>query len=229
MNQLATYYEGARELSDSAYNRAIGLLLIYGFGINALITYLTRVPILRMIYENPEGYSRFFLIFLVAYFALCIGGNSVMRNAETPGRCFLGYSMIVVPVGVVVSIGTSIYDPGLITRAMFLTCIVSAGMMLLGTLRPDFFERIGPSLGCALGVAILVEIVASLLFHYASTAVDWIVVIIMSLYIGFDWARANRLQKTTRNAIVVSASLYLDIVNIFLRLLRILARSRRRD
>lgn len=229
MNQLAVWNEGAAEMTDSAYNRLIGLMLIYGFGVNALITYFTRVPILNMLYRSGENYSYYFLGFLVAYFALCIGGSNVMRRAETTGKCFLGYSMIVVPVGIVVSIGTCIYDPGLITRAMFLTCIISAGMMVMGMIRPDFFFRIGSALGCALGVAIIVEIVASLIFHYASTMLDWIVVIIMSLYVGFDWARANALQKTPHNAIIVSASLYLDIVNIFLRLLRILERSRRRN
>ena len=229
LNQLARWYDGAQVLTDSAYNRMIGLMLIYGFGVNALITYFTRVPILNMVYSNSGRFSTIFLLFLVAYFALCIGGNAVMRKAETTARCFLGYSMIVVPVGLVVSVGTSVYDPDLITRAMFLTCIVSAGMMLLGILRPDFFFRIGTSLGCALGVAIIVELVSSLIFRRSVTVLDWIIVVIMSLYVGYDWARANALQKTAHNAIVVSASLYLDIINIFLRILRILARSKRRD
>lgn len=229
MNQLATWYDGAQVMTDSAYNRMIGLMLVYGFGVNALITYFTRVPILNMVSSNSGRFSTIFLLFLIAYFALCIGGNAVMRKAETTAKCFLGYSMIVVPVGLVVSVATCTYDPNLITRAMFLTCIVSAGMMTLGILRPDFFFRIGTSLGCAFGVAIIVELAASLFFRGAVSVIDWILVIIMSLYVGFDWARANALQKTTHNAIVVSASLYLDIINIFLRILRILARSKRRN
>lgn len=229
LNRLATHYEGAQELSDSAYNRMIGLLLMYGFGVNALITYFTREPILNMLYNGSNNTPTYFLLFLVAYFALCIGGNAVMRKAQTTAACFLGYSMIVVPIGLVVSVGTSAYDPDLITRAMFLTCVISVGMMLLGILRPEFFFRIGSSLGCALGVAILVELAASLIFRPRPSVLDWIIVTIMSLYVGYDWARANALQKTTHNAIVVSASLYLDIVNIFLRLVRILSRSKRSD
>ena len=48
----------------------------------------------------------------------------------------------------------------------------------------------------------------------------------MALYIGYDWVRANSVQRTTTNAIAAASALYLDIINIFLRLLRILARSR---
>ena len=51
----------------------------------------------------------------------------------------------------------------------------------------------------------------------------------MALYIGVDWVRANSVQRTTTNAIAAASALYLDIINIFLRVLRILARSRSND
>jgi FtsH-binding integral membrane protein len=53
---------------------------------------------------------------------------------------------------------------------------------------------------------------------------DGLFVLIFSGYIGYDWARANQLPKTLDNAIDASAALYLDIVNLFLRILRLLSR-----
>ena len=56
------------------------------------------------------------------------------------------------------------------------------------------------------------------------TIVDGLFVLIFSGYIGYDWARANRLPKTLDNAIDSAAALYLDIINLFLRLLRLMRR-----
>ena len=46
-------------------------------------------------------------------------------------------------------------------------------------------------------------------------------------YIGYDWARANTCARTVNNAIDLSASLCLDIVNLFLRILQIMNRNRK--
>ena len=43
-------------------------------------------------------------------------------------------------------------------------------------------------------------------------------------YIGFDWSRANSIPKTLDNAVDSAASLYMDIINLFLRILRIMGR-----
>ena len=54
---------------------------------------------------------------------------------------------------------------------------------------------------------------------------DWIVVLIFCGYIGYDWSRANQIPKTIDNAIDSAAALYMDIINLFLRILRILGRK----
>ena len=56
--------------------------------------------------------------------------------------------------------------------------------------------------------------------------IDWAVVFIFCGYIGYDWGRANRIPKTVDNAIDSAAALYMDIINLFLRILRILGRRR---
>ena len=57
-------------------------------------------------------------------------------------------------------------------------------------------------------------------------ATDWVVAAIFCGYIGYDWGRANAIPKTLDNAIDSAASLYIDIIILFMRILRIMARRR---
>ncbi len=57
-----------------------------------------------------------------------------------------------------------------------------------------------------------------------SAWIDWVVVLIFCGYIGYDWGRANQIPKTLDNAVDSAAALYMDIINLFLRILRILGR-----
>jgi FtsH-binding integral membrane protein len=97
-------------------------------------------------------------------------------------------------------------------------------MMVLGTLFPAFFKRIAGALTIALLCVIVVELIATFFLHKQYGIIDWIVVVIFCGYIGYDWGRANSIPPTIDNAIDSAASLYLDIINLFLRILRILGR-----
>lgn len=223
-----TFREGSGELSESRYNLLIGATLTWGFFLNFLIMQFAGPAILNMVISSPASYSTFMIGFLVAYIALVLIGSTMVRSYN-PVRCFVGYNLIAVPVGVVVAIATIGYDPQLVTRAALITAIITLIMMIVSTLAPSVFQRMGTGLGVALLGVIVVESIAMLLFRMNITFIDWIVVGIMCLYIGFDWVRANSVQRTATNAIAAASALYLDIINIFLRVLRILARSRSND
>jgi FtsH-binding integral membrane protein len=99
-------------------------------------------------------------------------------------------------------------------------------MMILASILPNLFSRMGTALFIALSVSLLANFIAMLL-GYNGDAFNWIFVIIFSLYIGFDWYRAQQFPKTLDNAIDCVLDLYLDIINLFLRILEII--SRRND
>jgi FtsH-binding integral membrane protein len=44
--------------------------------------------------------------------------------------------------------------------------------------------------------------------------------------IGVDWGRANNIERTVDNAIDSAACLYLDIVNLFIRVLEIMGSAK---
>jgi len=79
-----------------------------------------------------------------------------------------------------------------------------------------------------LGITLLITIVVEIVMMFLGAnlgIIDYIVVLIFCGYIGYDWARANACAKTVDNAVDMAAELYVDIINLFIRILSILARS----
>lgn len=226
-NSFMTNRESAAELTESRYNLTIGLTLAWGFLINFVLVRDLQPRILEMMLYGTGGGM---IAFLIAYFVLVMVGSSMVRSYSAV-KCFIGYNLIALPVGVLVAMATAMYDPGIVTRAALSTAIVTLVMMIVATAMPSIFQRMAGGLSVALLATIVVEALGSIFFRSVYTITDWVVVGIMCMYIGYDWVRANSVQRTTTNAIAAASALYLDIINIFVRLLSILARSRsdRRD
>lgn len=164
-------------------------------------------------------------VFFGGYFASCMLGVSLFARSSNPLVSFAGYNLVVVPFGLIVNLVVDRYDPKLVQEAIRITALVTVGMMILGTLFPAFFKRISSALTVALLVVIVVELVEIFVFRARHGILDWIVVLIFCGYIGYDWGRANQIPKTLDNAIDSAAALYMDIINLFLRILRILGRK----
>ncbi|MEO1973409.1 MAG: Bax inhibitor-1 family protein, partial [Pirellulaceae bacterium] len=111
-----------------------------------------------------------------------------------------------------------------VLNAIMVTGLVTLVMMVLGSLFPTFFEKIVGALTIALTAVIIVEMIAAFIFHVQYGIIDWIVIVIFCGYIGYDWGRANSIPKTLDNAVDSAASLYMDIINLFLRILRVMGR-----
>jgi FtsH-binding integral membrane protein len=73
-------------------------------------------------------------------------------------------------------------------------------------------------------ISIVVQLVRMLNFGIHLGVMDWIVAAIFCGYIGVDWGRANRIKRTPNNVVDSAASLYLDIINLFMRVLEIISR-----
>jgi FtsH-binding integral membrane protein len=52
------------------------------------------------------------------------------------------------------------------------------------------------------------------------------VALIFCGYIGLDWHRAQQFPKTLNNAVDSAADIYLDVVNLFVRILSITGKRR---
>lgn len=204
-------------LSDQMYNLAIGTVLTWGFVINWLI--VKYVPV-------DEIQSVDIRVFLVAYFLSCFAGIYIYTKYSDPWKSFLGYNLVVVPFGLVINIVVSRHDPRIVVQAMMATGLVTVSMMALGAAFPRLFRRIRDTLTTALLLVIIWELGSMVFLKAAPTVTDWIVVLIFSGYIGYDWGRANQIPKTLDNAVDSAAAIYMDVINIFLRFVRILGRKK---
>lgn len=206
-----------QRISANVYNLIIGLVLCWGFLVNA-------VMVKTISYESIASISP--IIFFVGYFASCFFGVFLYSKSNNPLVSFIGYNFVVVPFGLIINLVVCHYDPSIVLDAIQVTGAVTAIMMVLGSMFPRFFEKISGALGIALLAVIIVELVEVFIFKTHHGIIDWIVVVLFCGYVGYDWGRANRIPKTVDNAVDSAASLYMDIINLFLRILRIMGRRR---
>jgi FtsH-binding integral membrane protein len=151
----------------------------------------------------------------------------ISRKSDNPWVSFLGYNLVVVPIGIVLSVclqGQSVVS---ITYALATTAGVVAIMLIASTMFPNIFLSLGRILGLTLFAIIIVELLLAIFGVATPTFLDVIVAGLFCLYIGYDWAKAQSEDPTPDAAVDACVGLYLDIVNLFLRILSLY--SRRRD
>ncbi len=204
-------------VSPATYNFVIGLVLCWGFLVNWVIVREVNTAWLANI--NPW-------IFIAGYFASCFFGVYLFNKSEEPAVSFIGYNFVVVPFGLIVNLVVSRYQPALVIQAIQVTAGVTVLMMISGALFPQFFQAIHLGLVVSLLGVLVIELFQIFVLGIHSTWIDWAVAVIFCGYIGYDWGRANQIPKTVDNAIDSAAAIYMDIINLFLRILRILGRKR---
>ena len=213
---------GGNILDARTYNFALGGMVLYGLVVN-LVMYHFFGGIASTI--NP-------IAFLVGYFVCAILGIVLSSKSTNPLISFIGYNLVVVPVGLVVGIVVESYiengDAELVFQAIVLTAVITTIMINLSIIFPQFFSKLGGLLLGALIGLIIAELLSIFFFPWAQTTLAWIGAGIFTLYIGYDYWKAQQYPKTLDNAIDSAIDIYLDIINLFLRILEILG-SKSRD
>lgn len=201
-------------INSNMYNLIIGLTLLWGFLANWIM--ITQIPTAAIEQVNS-------IVFIVAFLVCGFLGCWLFCNSEKPIVSFLGYNLVVIPFGFLLNLIISKHDPELVRNAIEITGGVTLIMMCLGSIFPKFFEKIYGALFIALIASIVVELVMILFFGGKFAIMNYIVALIFCGYIGYDWSRAQQIPKTLDNAIDSAASLYIDIINLFLRILSIIS------
>ncbi len=196
--------------SANTYNFIIGLVVLWGFFVNWMM--VEHIP-----YEELASINHW--VFLIGYFVSAFFGVYLFASSDKPIVSFIGYNFVVVPLGAVVVLSLNGVDYSEIRQAMEITGLATAVMMILGTLFPKFFNSIGKGLFIALLASIIAECIMIFVFQQGLEIMNYIVIAIFCGYIGYDWARAQAIPKTLDNAIDSAASIYMDIIILFLRIL----------
>ena len=213
-------YESASEgtgISTSVYNLIMGGMILYGIIIN-IVMCMTCTKLALSI--NP-------IVLFVGYLVLVIAGTFMVHRSRSTAVRFVGYNMIVVPMGLILSVVVQAYggvSSAVVMQAFLYTGIITGIMILLSIAFPKFFSKIGGMLfGCLIGMIIAYIIVWIL--HIDTIIIAYFGAVLFSLYIGYDVWRSQQVPHTVGNAVASACEIYVDIVNLFLRLLEILGHS----
>lgn len=207
------------ELSIRVYNVTIGLALLWGFAINVLMCkFCTDVFM-----------SWNFTVVVIGYFIVAIAGIMMSTLSSSPFISFIGYNLVVLPVGVILSIALTEYDQISIMNALVTTSIVTIIMIVLASIIPNVFLSMGKVLFACLTGVIICEVIFMLIGFYTPSLWDFGVALIFCGYIGYDWAKAQTKAYTLDNAVDSVVGLYLDIINLFLRILSSSSKSSKKD
>ena len=120
-------------VSDRTYNMYLGGVVAYGLIVNMLICSKLTYFALSI---NP-------IILFVGYIICVIAGTFISAKSNDPMVSFLGYNLVVVPVGLVVS--TAVYYYGgisstIVLQAITYTAGITVVMICLSILKPEFFS-----------------------------------------------------------------------------------------
>jgi FtsH-binding integral membrane protein len=98
-------------------------------------------------------------------------------------------------------------------------------MLIAAIAFPDIFRGKGRILLLALTAVIIVEAICAIFGVFMPEIWDVLVAGLFAFYIGYNWAIAQEYDCTIDNAIDACVGLYLNIVNLFLRVLSIMERD----
>lgn len=130
-----------------------------------------------------------------------------------------------IPLGWLVELYARLGRAHVVYEVAILTAVLTAGLATYGlTTRRDF-----SGMGYYLFVALLgftAATVASIFLRVAllDTLLGAFGAVLFSIFVVYDVNRARKMPNTVGNAVILAVSVYLDIMNLFLSLLRLLRR-----
>lgn len=217
--RLAQIVDEDKIVSARVYNLVLCATVLYGLVVNAL---LCRADVILFVFSRIS-YRGFLVVYLICAFA----GVFISHRSKNALISFLGYNLIVVPVGLLVAATVIMggYSYSVVGHAFVTTAGVTVIMTTAGVLFPQFFEKIGSVLFFGL-LGVLLTAILSRFIPGISMGVTMVSAGLFSLYIGFDVYRSQQFPRTIDNAVDCAVDIYLDIINLFLRILAILSDSK---
>lgn len=221
----------ARERQVAGAFRIVYGWMCAGLALSGIVAWKTAESGLwRSILSGP-----WLWVCLLGELGLVIGLSAAIRklSAALAGGLFLGYAAL---NGLTLSVVFIAYDLALVQRAFFVAAGMFGGFAIYGTMTKTDLGRIGSVCGMALWGLIIASIVNLFL---KSSGLDWIVSLGgVVVFTGLTMADAQKIRRladaeaeldgeTVRKLGILGAlTLYLDFVNLFLHLLRLMGRRR---
>lgn len=228
MDRQDMYYDQMSPNSDMVAKKV--MVGVYGWMTLALI--ITAISAIGILYTPyVEQIMRSYWIFAIAELILVIVLSARAHKMSKGGAvlAFFGYAIL---NGLTLTSIFLVYDLGIIGKAFIVTAVLFGVMTVYGYITKTDLTAIGNLFVMGLFGVIIATFVN---FFFMSTGLDialtYIGVFLFIGLIGYDTQRIKGMAYTEsyggmRNASILGALvLYLDFINLFLRLLRLFARN----
>ena len=174
MSSRAAHF--TKEMSGDAYNVAIGLVLLWGFALSAILCKIAGAWF--------GTWNKIALV--VVYIVMVIAGVYISQKSKNPIKSFLGYNLVVVPMAAVLSILLSGVPNLSILNAAAITAVVAFVMIVAAIAFPKVFLTTGRILGTILIAVIIIELLIWIFGWYHPSFLDWLVALIFCGFIGYN-------------------------------------------
>ena len=212
-------------MTRRSYNGLIGLLLALGFAVLALTSWLALTPTMQGIIQN-NGFA-----FGIGSIVVTVVGMILISVGSSKGSTALmltGYLLFAVAFGFTTSYWLPRYNFNTVTKAFVLTAGISLLFTAIGILFPRAIEKAAVIAGIVLVGVLISSIIMFFFFQQGLAAggwIDYVMVAIFAIFIGYDTHRASQLEATVPNAVLSATNIFVDIVNLFLHILNIVDRD----
>lgn len=203
-------------ITDAQYNLTIGLTVAVGFIIDFFMAFYMKDLILSIPVAG----------ILIGYFLMGMGGAYVVHKSTSAFVSALGFLVLAAGMGLILTYFLNAYELSSVYMAFGITAGITVVITAVAAIAPRFFLSLGSALAVSLVVTLVAEVLCSFLFPGVLRFTDYAIVLIFCGYVGYDWARAQQYPKTLDNAIDSAADLYVDIVNIMIRVLEITGKAK---
>lgn len=220
--RLNADYEGAELLSDRTFNCLMIGVILYGLLVNVILCF--------GLHDVLYGMSEFTITVLFVLYGILGVIGVFITNSDSPVVSFIGYNMFVVPFGLVISAivaNSTDFEIAIIAQAFGYTAVITACMLVLGFLNCELFLSYGGILADVL-IGLIVSGCLCWWLGWDTSWQSWLGAILFSVYIGYDFARSQQFERTADNAVDCAMDIYMDIVTLFVYLIRILGNGKRR-
>lgn len=210
---------GIETLSQSVYSVIITLVTLYGITLSGLGVYLTR----NIQLSGGVGVLAFFVI---------IGMTMLTAARINPVVTWFGYTAMSFLLGAISGPFVAQYTAASALKIFSLTGVITLSLGLVGVIIPRNLRFMGWILMTGLTLLIIAQfgtLFFALIGFPVGTAMhvlDWVGVGLFSAFLVYDFNRAFRVPYTVDNAFNAGVEIYLDFINIFVRLLSLFGQKK---
>jgi len=223
------YKQATSQCLIRVFLRMFAALVVTAF---AAFAVASSDALVSLVFGNPAVYIVLIIVELILVIAISAG---IKRMSATAANVlFFVYAAI---NGVTLAVIFLVYDLGIIYHAFAVSALMFGGIALFGAITHWDLSKVGSI--CIMGLfGIIIASIANIFFRSSAleSAVLYIGVLVFVGLTAYDTQRIKRMLREAngvshveaikRISVIGALTLYLDFINMFLRILRILGRRR---